>query len=93
MSSARIAVRFRVSGRVQGVGFRYFVIQKAREVGIAGWVKNLADGGVEVHVEAPDPDVRRIEVALRQGPPLSRVDTVLEIAAPFEDAATFEIRY
>ena len=88
-----IVLRFQVRGRVQGVGFRYFVFQIAQEIGIAGWVKNLRDGRVEAHAEGSEAKLRRFELALRAGPPLSRVDEVLELAAPHEGAARFEIRY
>jgi acylphosphatase len=91
--SPSIVLRFQVRGRVQGVGFRYFVLQTAQEIGIAGWVKNLRDGRVEALAEGPESKVRRFELALRAGPPLSRVDEVLELAAPHEGAARFEIRY
>lgn len=89
----RVALRFQISGRVQGVGFRYFALHKAREIGIGGWVKNLPDRRVEAHAEGNEPAVRQFALALRQGPPLSRVDALLEHPAPDEDAAAFEIRY
>ena len=89
----RIAVRFQISGRVQGVGFRYFALRQARGIGIGGWVKNLPDCRVEAHAEGPEPEIRQFAAALRQGPPLSRVDAVTEHAAPGEGAATFKIRY
>ncbi len=91
--TAPIAARFQVSGRVQGVGFRYFVFQMARDIGVAGWVRNLRDGRVEAHAEGCEPRVRRFELALRTGPPLSRVAQVVELAALSEGAARFEIRY
>ncbi len=91
--TGRIAVRLRIGGRVQGVGFRYFALQKARRAGIGGWVKNLPDLRVEVHAEGPETEIRQFAAALRQGPPLSRVDEVTETAAPGEGAATFAIRY
>ncbi len=90
---APTVARFQVSGRVQGVGFRYFVFQLARDIGVVGWVKNLRDGRVEAHAEGSEPRVRRFELALRTGPPLSRVDQVVELAAPSEGTARFEIRY
>lgn len=94
--TARAAARLRIGGRVQGVGFRYYALRQAREIGVGGWVRNLPDGRVEAHVEGPEPAVRRFAAALRQGPPLSRVDEVEEMtasAAPGEGAAAFTIRY
>jgi len=68
--------RFVISGRVQGVGFRYFVQSAAVRESIRGWVKNLEDGRVET-AAAGEPDaMERFERAIRQGPPASRVDRV-----------------
>ena len=68
--------RFVISGRVQGVGFRYFVQSAAVREAIRGWVKNLDDGRVET-AAAGEPDaMERFERAIRQGPPASRVDRV-----------------
>lgn len=70
------ASRFIVSGRVQGVGFRAFVADAARAERVHGWVKNLADGRVEVLAEGDAEDVGRLEWRLWQGPPMARVDDV-----------------
>lgn len=91
--TARAAARFLVGGRVQGVGFRYFALRQARAIGIRGWVRNLPDGRVEVHAEGAETALRRFAAALRQGPPLSRVEEVTETAAAGEGAAAFDIRY
>ena len=66
-----------VSGRVQMVGFRFFVIDEARRLGLAGWVRNGADGRtVEVVAEGPEASLRALEAALRDGPRHARVDAV-----------------
>jgi acylphosphatase len=70
------ASRFAVSGRVQGVGFRAFVADAARIEGVAGWVRNLPDGSVEVHAEGEAESVGRLEWRLWQGPSHARVDDV-----------------
>jgi len=68
--------RFVISGRVQGVGFRYFVQSAAVRDSIRGWVRNLEDGRVET-VAAGEPEaMERFERAIRQGPQASRVDRV-----------------
>jgi acylphosphatase len=72
----RIARRLIVSGRVQGVGFRWFAQEAALRDGVTGWVRNLPDGRVEAHVEGEAEAVTRVERALRQGPPGARVDEV-----------------
>jgi acylphosphatase len=72
----RVARRFVISGRVQGVGFRYFTQNAAAREGVAGWVQNLPDGRVEAFVEGDEDAVTRVERALRSGPPGARVQTV-----------------
>lgn len=70
------AVRCLVAGRVQGVGFRAATVAEARRLNLGGWVKNLADGRVEV-VAAGAPDaVQALARWLWQGPPGARVDSV-----------------
>lgn len=75
----RLARRFVISGRVQGVGFRWFVHDAATREGVAGWVKNLLDGRVEAFVEGDQEAVTRVERALRRGPPSARVEHVVVI--------------
>jgi len=57
-----------VRGRVQGVGFRWFVREAARRLGLAGWVRNRPDGGVEVAASGPDREMEAFEGQLRTGP-------------------------
>lgn len=73
----RIARRFIVSGRVQGVGFRYFAQDAARREGLNGYVANQADGSVEAVAEGESESVERFERALRRGPSRSRVEHVM----------------
>ena len=73
----RIARRFTVSGRVQGVGFRYFALDAARREGINGYVTNREDGSVEAVAEGEAEAVERFERALRRGPSQSRVERVM----------------
>ena len=73
----RIARRFVVSGRVQGVGFRYFAQDAARREGLHGYVTNDDDGRVEVVAEGEAESVERFERALRRGPSRSRVEQVI----------------
>jgi acylphosphatase len=71
-----VARRFRVTGRVQGVGFRYFAQAAARQEGLSGWVQNQSDGSVEVVAEGDRESVLRFEAKLRRGPVGARVDEV-----------------
>lgn len=75
----RIARRFVISGRVQGVGFRWFARDVAVREGVTGYVRNLPDGRVEALVEGDAESVTRVERRLRQGPPGARVQTVSTI--------------
>jgi acylphosphatase len=72
----RVARRFLISGRVQGVGFRWFAESAAAREGVHGWVRNLPDGRVEAHGEGDAEALERFERALRHGPPAARVETV-----------------
>jgi len=72
----RVARRYLIRGRVQGVGFRYFADAAAAREGIHGWVRNQADGSVEALAEGDAEALDRFERALRHGPPGARVDHV-----------------
>jgi acylphosphatase len=72
----RLARIYVVSGRVQGVGFRYFVSHLAKIEGLHGWVSNRPDGCVEIQAEGERDALERFERKVRQGPPASRVDDV-----------------
>ena len=63
------ARRFWISGKVQGVGYRYFAVRVARELGLKGWVRNLSDGRVEAYAAGPAGKLEDFEGRLRQGPP------------------------
>ena len=65
-----------ITGRVQGVSFRYFVIEKADELDILGWVRNRWDRSVEVTAEGNREDLEQLLQALHSGPPMARVDNV-----------------
>jgi acylphosphatase len=65
-----------VEGRVQGVSFRYFVVEQAENLDISGWVRNLWNGGVEVTAEGTRQDLETLLQALRDGPPMASVADV-----------------
>jgi acylphosphatase len=75
-ASDRTARRYRVSGRVQGVGFRWFVREQARGLGVAGVVRNDPDGSVLVDVVGTAAQLTQLEDALHRGPRGSRVDAL-----------------
>jgi len=69
----KLARRYLISGLVQGVGFRYFILQRAGDYGIDGWTRNLPDGSVEVFAEGDREALEEFERDLRQGPGSARV--------------------
>jgi acylphosphatase len=89
----RLGRHYQIIGRVQRVGFRAFTQASAAREGIHGWVRNTADGGVEVWAEGDVEALSRFERRLRQGPPSARVDgvEVTDIGASGISAG-FEVR-
>jgi acylphosphatase len=69
---------FLVKGRVQGVGFRWFVHREAAEIGLRGWVKNTDEGHVEVVAAGNAEDLAELRTAIKKGSRGSRVDAVIE---------------
>lgn len=81
-----------VSGRVQGVGFRWFVEREARILGLSGWVRNRHDGNVEVLAAGTKEQLGALYDKLKEGPRAARVDNVdVEEAAPLSKMTTFRI--
>src|SRR6266513_4335274 len=69
-SSARMdSIHLEIRGRVQGVGFRWYVVDTARELRLAGWVKNRSDGNVELAAAGESDALARFEAAVTAGPP------------------------
>jgi len=90
----KTAAHMIVHGRVQGVGFRYYTLETAQNLGLVGWVKNLWDGTVEVWAEGPKKDVQSLIAAVRQGPSMAFVQRVdLEWYTPKGSFDTFRVRY
>lgn len=82
-----------VSGRVQGVGFRYFVQQRAQRLGITGWVQNQPDGTVKMEIQGPPDKLAVLQTALRAGRALIRVETLeLTEQLPLAGERGFSIR-
>lgn len=90
-SNAIEARRYVVTGRVQGVGFRYFAQRKAVEIGVAGWVRNRVGGTVEAQASGSSLQLEAFEAALREGPRLSRVERISISPAPLTDETGFRI--
>jgi acylphosphatase len=73
-----MVLHFLVQGRVQGVGFRWFVQREAADLNLRGWVRNTEDGHVEVVATGETSDLEELRMSLRRGPRGSRVDRVDE---------------
>ena len=87
-----IAKRFRVTGRVQGVAFRWSTAGVAQRLGISGWVRNVPDGSVEGWAEGTDAAMEEFAAWLRDGPPAARVSELTLEDAVARGADGFEIR-
>jgi acylphosphatase len=85
-----LVLHFLVQGRVQGVGFRWFVQREASELELRGWVRNTEDGNVEVLAAGEAADLDELRSSLRQGPRGSRVDRVVEHALADSEARDLE---
>jgi acylphosphatase len=86
--------RWIIRGRVQGVGFRWFVMREAERLHLGGYARNLPDGSVEVVSQGPEDALEKLEQQLRRGPSHARIDDVARLQVPLErDVPTsFEIR-
>jgi acylphosphatase len=81
-----------VEGDVQGVGYRYTMRLIAREAGVAGWVRNRADGTVEAEIEGPDARIDEVLAWMAEGPPGSRVRSATVTDAAPTGESGFEVR-
>jgi len=88
-----VALHVRITGTVQGVGFRWFVRERARRLGLAGWVRNMDDGSLEVAASGDEQQVEMLRVELQRGPSGARVKTLEDLEGPIAEplAAPFEI--
>ena len=92
MSQTKIARLYRVRGRVQGVGFRYFAEKTAQGLGIAGWVRNDDDGSVEVYGVGSPEQLAELAGMLWKGPRWAEVRGVDESEAALERVVGFSVR-
>lgn len=84
----------KITGRVQGVGFRQFVKQKAEDFDIKGWVKNMPDGSVLVNAEGDEKDLEPFIDYLERGPSMGRVDNLSKEKFDSKNGfSDFQIRY
>jgi acylphosphatase len=89
----RVARRYVISGRVQGVGFRFFTEAAAAREGLHGWARNLPDGRLEISIEGDAESVERFEGQIAHGPPGARIsDLQIDEDVPTQRATGFSIR-
>jgi len=88
----RQQAHLRIEGDVQGVGFRWHTRNKARELRIVGWVRNLPDGAVEAVAEGEGEDLAAFIAWCRQGPPSARVTDLGVVMGELSGFVAFEIR-
>ncbi|MES2711931.1 MAG: acylphosphatase [Pseudomonadota bacterium] len=79
----------RITGRVQGVGYRDWMLAEARRLGLSGWVRNRRDGSVEALVDGDEPSIGQMLTACRAGPPAARVAEIEEEFAEPPDQPGF----
>jgi acylphosphatase len=75
-------IHLRVVGRVQGVGFRWYVCERAAELGVSGWVKNTSTGDVELAASGDDSQLAQLERAVSRGPSGAQVTAVHRLPSP-----------
>ena len=91
-SEEQTARRWLISGRVHGVGFRAFVENEARALGLAGWVRNMDDGRVEAYAVGTAEQLDRLTARLHQGPMMSVVRGVEQLEAEMQQLGSFHTR-
>lgn len=92
MVQTKTAYQIVIEGRVQGVGFRYFAKQKAMEINVFGWIKNNANGNVQIEVEGEKEAIDNFISNCFQGPPMAMVTHVHLSEIPTQGFRKFEIR-
>ena len=85
-----MVLHFLIKGRVQGVGFRWYVNREAGELGLRGWVRNTEDGDVEVVAAGDIADLDELRRSLRRGPRGARVDNLIEHYLDESEAAELD---
>jgi len=85
-------IQINISGRVQGVGFRYSALNKAREAGINGFIKNMYDGSVFIEAEGDETDLDHFLLWCHKGPTFARVDQVATTPGIIKNYTSFSVR-
>lgn len=86
------SIKINIYGKVQNVGFRYCVLQKANELGITGFVKNRADGSVYIEADGENDILEKFILCCKQGPARSHVEDIKVVDIPFNDYKSFGVK-
>ncbi len=89
----KVAANLLISGKVQGVGYRFWTLQQAKKLGIVGWVKNLPDSRVEAVLMGNHSSIETMVKLCESGPPPAKVDNISVSWIKYEEMKEFEIRY
>ena len=90
---SQVAMRFRARGHVQGVFYRAWTRDEARQLGVTGWVRNCDDGSVEAHVEGTQTAVSKLYQLMAKGPSGAKVESLLAEPVEPEGHVGFEVRH
>jgi acylphosphatase len=93
MSPEKIHFNLKITGRVQGVGYRAFASRVARNMNLTGYVKNLPDGSVYIEVEGPRELVGQMVNQCKNGPGWAYVENVVTSEAPLQSFSEFQVKY
>ena len=92
MQGSNLRVRVHIAGKVQGVGYRYFVQKNARELGLSGWVQNQTDGSVLAEFEGDSADVEQMITLCWSGPSMADVDSIDREELPLKNETEFRVK-
>lgn len=93
MSSEKVHLNLKITGRVQGVGYRAFASRVAKNLNLAGYVKNMVDGSVYIEIEGPQEKVDNMVLQCKKGPGWAYVENVNLTTAPLQSFSEFKVRH
>ena len=92
MTESKVRIHLTISGKVQGVGYRYFVQKNANDLELSGWVQNQENGTVEAEFEGPPDAVEKMIQLCRQGPRNATVEEIKKESVPVKDEGIFRVK-
>ena len=92
MTESKVRIHLTISGKVQGVGYRYFVQKNANDLELSGWVQNQENGTVEAEFEGPPDAVEKMIQLCRQGPRNATVEEIKKESVTVKDEGIFRVK-